>query len=91
MLRLRRTINKLELAIKSSEYFYSHQFMKFHGQIQKIHTHTHTKFTHGARQIWPVWSQVWVINGINIIDQLNHPIVRYLVISQEVILFQSNE
>ena len=41
MLRLQRTINKLELAIKSSEYFYSHQFMKFHGQIQKIHTHTY--------------------------------------------------
>ena len=41
MLRLRRTINKLELAIKSSKYFYSHQFMKFHGQIQKIYTHTH--------------------------------------------------
>ena len=45
MLRLRRTINKLELAIKSSEYFYSHQFMKFHGQIQKIHTHTHKIYT----------------------------------------------
>ena len=30
VLRLRRTINKLELTTKSSEYFYSHQFMKFH-------------------------------------------------------------
>ena len=57
----------------------------------KRYTHKHTQFTHGARQIWPVWSQVWVINGVNMIDQLNHPIVRYLVISQEVILFQSNE
>ena len=55
-----------------------------------IHTHTHTQSIHGARQIWPVWSQVWVINGIDIIVQLNHPIVRYLVMSQEVILFQSN-
>ena len=34
MLKLHRTINKLELATKSSEDFYSHQFMKFHGSIQ---------------------------------------------------------
>ena len=31
MLWLRKTINKLELATKSSEDFYSHQLMKFHG------------------------------------------------------------
>ena len=33
MLKLRRTINKLELATKSSEDFYSHQFMKFRDQF----------------------------------------------------------
>ena len=59
--------------------------------MDKFKTYIYTQFILGARQIWPVWSQVWVINGINTIDQLNHPIVRYLVMSQEVILFQSNE
>ena len=34
MLKLQRIVNKLELAAKSFEDFYSHQFIKFHESFQ---------------------------------------------------------